>query len=350
MDSVTNSTSTRSSSFSSSSSSSSPKSSTLPQALSFASRQSYLNDDRHIYTWLAFFGVPPIHYDRHTDRILCTVTARNWAIFVLVGNFCGAVYLFYTVQMRWFVNSSHFLSSVTDISRGVATMYAYEVLIVVAVLQRHRYARYFNYLSELDAQYGRPSDDIVRRQFWWHAVGLYGNWLLVSMPVGIYVNGDRRLDDSAYMVEYIIMGLVIGTVSVFLQYAAHCLQVRYACVRHCLLAAVGGYGGNNEVKCAMRMLSAMEEAKEQLNRGFGTILLAKLAIDGVNVILSVYLVICKIRGPDFEWIRFFDYAAYEWPFMLTNVFMVKVYQALGDEVSALGWICGTSSDDITFHH
>lgn len=240
------------------------------------------------------------------------------------------------MQLRWFVLSSHFLSSFTDLSRGLATMYAYEVLLLVAALQRHRYAEYFNYLKEMDVSFPCLCDAklaaSVRRTFWWHVGGLLGNWLLISMPVGIYVNGDGRLADSAFMVEYIIMGLVIGVMTGFLQYAAHCLQVRFVAVRRYLTVAVSGYGREAEVKCVLRMLSAMETAKEKLNSGFGTMLLLKIAIDGVNIILSIYLVICKMRGEDFTFLRFFDYAVYEWPFMLANVVMVNVFQALGDEV------------------
>lgn len=283
--------------------------------------------------------MPALNYDPLTDRLRSRLVTRNWAICMVVLNVSVAFVLFAFVQIRWTLVEANYLSSTADSFRGFATIYAFESLIVVAVLNRHRYAAYFNHLHHVDRCLLRyldiaPNVDEVRRGFWRFATWLLSNYIVISIPLSVHVYGSKSLAEAAFMFEYGLMAIWMGLTSGFLRYAAHCCLVRLTCVRIRLAQAVGAAGNRRDVHVVILAMDEMDAAKQMLNDGFNMLLTWKLGVDGLNTILSVYLIIFKVfnNGGIFT-IQFVELMFYEMPYLIADILMVLVYHNIGVEVS-----------------
>lgn len=326
------------------------RSSCLSPAMETGGGSTFLAGDRNIYRLLSMLGLPAFHYDRRADLLVCTTVRLLWTLFVVIMYTLGTIELFYRVQIEWFLNSTRWLSSLSDTVRSMSITYAYQSLIIVTLCYRQRYATYFNFLNDVDRSIWslfavRPDYGAVRRSFWWLTGVWLFNHLLVSLPIELYFTASKKmvyaneLENLCFTSEYCVTAIGLGMTSIFLSYVAHCLQIRYACMRARLAEAVAGYGQLHEVKAAMLMLDEMETAKELLNDGFGPLLMWKLAIDGLNVVTSVYFTIYKLfnRGVIDKVHAVFTYVLYESSYVVVDVVMVHYFQALGDEVSEMFW-------------
>lgn len=303
-------------------------------------KTSFLYDDRRIFQFLSAFGMPALDLNLDADQLLCLSARRNWTLLCLLINLALVIVLYVHVQLEWLARSNDWLASFTDAIRGLSNMYAYELLIVVALLHRQRYAAYFNYLNDIDRNFGQlfdigPNRALVRRTFWVHSAWLLFIYVCVSTPMGIYFFGKASVPEASYMIEYAVMAIMMGMVTMFLQYAAHSCQIRYACARECLSVAMGRASVRLvEVKSAIRLLSDVDQAMEQLNESFGTLLACKLTIDGTNTILVVFITMFKLTHDGLvHKVRLLDYVLYEWPYIFVAFLMVRYFQAIGDEVS-----------------
>lgn len=131
------------------------------------------------------------------------------------------------------------------------------------------------------------------------------------------------------------MAIMLAIATGFLQYAAHCLQMRYAVGRICLTEALGVTADEGTLNAVMRLLNEVDTAKEMLNDGFGTLLACKFGIDCFNVVLAVYVCLFRfVHRNQMNIVQsFLDIVFFETPIVLAVVLMVRVYQAVGDEVS-----------------
>lgn len=283
--------------------------------------------------------MPSLYYDPRTGQLHSSLIKRNWVVCVATLNMFVAYELFVNVQIRWTNISLNYLSSTADSLRGFATTYAFQSLVFVAVMCRHRYAAYFNFLQRIDRGLRNqlnvgPDIGAARRSFWRYAGWLLSNYLIVSLPFSIALYGKDTVVEFAYMLEYGLMAIWMGLISGFLRYAAHCCLVRFACVRGRLEMAVGLGGNRRDVHLVILLLEEMDVAKQMLNDGFNALLTCKLAIDGLNMIISVYLITFNIinHGGVFA-IKFLESMFYEIPYFITDVLMVQIYHRLGNEVS-----------------
>lgn len=300
-------------------------------------------DDRLIFRFLSIFGCTAFDYDSLTDRIRCSTANRNWALCMAAAHFAHGSAMFFYIQLMWLERYSHtYLSSIADTCRSFAIAYSYQSLIVVTVFLRHRYAAYFNRIRAIDKmmrlQLGITPDGMpIRRQFWWFAGVLFSNYSVVSLPLTLYeYSGQQTFGEFFYTLEYMFMALMIGMSTLFLRYAAHCCLVRYMCLRIHLADCVGLELNStpSSVKAVVRAIGELDEAKEILNEGLGMLLLWKIFIDGVNLMLSVYVAVFKVATTgiiDNLW--FVGHVFFEWPFVIAHVWMMRIYQAIGDEVS-----------------
>lgn len=303
---------------------------------------SFLFADRIIIKFVAAFGMPPIYYDHTLDHLDCTRLRRNCTLLAVTVYVVFTVYLYNRVQLDLLYQSVHWLSSLSDAVRGFSITYAYQLLVCVALVQRRRYTVYFNQLVEVDRhilqRFGvQPDGARVRRAFWRHMGGWLLNYVLLSWTSGMYYYGILSVADCLFVTAYLVTAIGQGVATVFAQYAAHGCQVRFECIRLRLAEAVQASMGNRlgDVTAAMQLLSEMDEIKEHLSNAFGSLMTWKLAIDGLNAILSVYFSCFKLlhrSGSDL--IRaIVDSVTYELPFHVSNVLMVGYFQAIGDEVS-----------------
>lgn len=303
------------------------------------SPKSYLHSDRRIIQYIAAFGMPPIRYDPTTDKLICPANFCRWTLAVVTIYAIGAFILFYRVQYAILLDGVT-VSRLSDTFRGLSTAYAYQILILVAVMNRRLYANFFNDLSEIDCRiwrrFGVKSDyAVVRRHFWCHTWVWSLNYVLVSFPIALHFYASRSFGDVMLMVSYVLSALGLGVCTVFVQYAAHTCLVRFVCLRGQLLKSLYGEGNLCDFRATLRLLDDMDIVKEALHDSFGTLLTWKLAIDGVNVIASLYFLCFRLLNSTF-WRgvkSFLDYAFFEFPFILANILMVGYYQGIGDEVS-----------------
>lgn len=321
-----------------------------------AQPSSYLLGDRGIIRFLAAFGMPAVRVCARSHRLLAPMRYRYATVLAGLLYTALAVHLFKNVQLLWLYRSKHFLSSLSDTFRGLSIIYAYQLMIVLAMSRCQGIVAYFNRLATFDAAVWRRfavrSDcERVRRSFWWHTGGIVLNYLTFSLMSSLWYYGRRSVGDALFVTVYTSTAIGMGVATVFLQYAAHSCEVRYRCVRQRLAAAVQwNHVGdisrethNNGRKCstaddvtaAMRFLNELDEIKEQLQQAFGALLSWKLAINGVNVIVSVYFFVYKLNNRSgHDLVRaIVDYVTYEVPFIVSDVLMVGHFQAIGDEVS-----------------
>lgn len=303
---------------------------------------SYLSADRKIIKFIAVFGMPSVYYNRHLDRLTCSRLRLNCTLLAVTVYFVITLYLFNRVQMVYLFRSEHWLASLSDVVRGSSITYAYQLLVCVALVQRRRYTAYFHQLVEVDRHiwqrfHVQPDGDRVRRAFWRHMSGWVLNYLLLAWPSSMYYYGTVSLADCLFVTAYLVTAIGQGVVTLFVQYAAHCCQVRFECIRQRLAEAVQDRVGDRlgDVTAAMQLLNEMDEVKEHLSNGFCSLLTWKLAIDMLNAVLSVYFTCFKLlhrSGPNL--VRgLVDFSTYELPFQVSNVLMVGYFQAIGDEVS-----------------
>lgn len=317
---------------------------------------SFLRTDRCIFRLFSALGMPPLDFDRHGERIISSPVSRNCTLIVLLVNFVIAIVLFIRVQLVWQARLCNNLSSVSATIRGFATVYAYEALVIVAIWHRHRYAAYFNHLNAIDqhmwlSQGVRPNHRRLRRKFWLHTGIWMFNYLVVSMPLGIYVFVNESMLEAGYMTEYVFMAVMLGGSTAFLQYAVACYLVRIACARQCLTDAVGAAGSLSDIKSVLRILGELDTAKEMLSEDFGPLITWKFLIDGANTILIVHLTIIKMLSFQLStWLGFADYAIYEWPYIVADVTLVMFFQAIGDAVRACVCFVGESAFPLTQAH
>lgn len=297
------------------------------------------HDDRRIFTFLSTNGLATLNYDRRTDRIECSASARNWGLIVLVIHLTRSATVFVLVQLSWLSTCANYLSTLTDTVRSFAVTYAFESLMVVALVHRHRYAEYFNHLRAVDRRSQSllgiyPDGDAVRRHFWCFSAVLFVHYTCFSLTFGIHVFGCM-MPGIFITVEYIVMGILVGWFTVFLRYATHCCVVRYSCLRHRLRKAVDVHGGSaQDLRRVMLVMQDLDEAKSMLNDSFGTMLTLKLAVDGLVVTLTVYMMLFKLLYDGGFNVPFVEFLVYECPFVIADVILIRIYQAVGDEVSS----------------
>lgn len=308
----------------------------LPATSEIPHNDDFPHNNRLIFQFLSAIGFAALEYDRHTNRIVCPSGARNRAMLIIIVHVTHSLSAFGLIQLSWLENASNYLSSLADTVRSFAIVYSYESLMLVALLHRHRFAAYFNQLRTVDgllrSQLGaRPDAGAVQRHFWMFSVVMLCTYLCCSFPLGCCVLGIE-LPQAFFLIEYMMMAISVGWYAVFLRYVSHCCLVRYACLRCRLCEALGSCGSVHDVRMVMFVLDELDEARAMLQDGFGSLLMCKLGIDGVNVIFCVYLMVFKMihYGP---WNgSFLDFVVYEWPYVFADVYMVRIYHHIGDEV------------------
>lgn len=303
-------------------------------------------NDKRVFTFLSIFGMPPMHYDRRSHRIICTTARRNWTFIGLLIYTACAIVLFVRVQIRHLFISKRLLSIFSDTVRTLSMAYAFQSLIAVALRKRQQYADFFNFLYQLDvmiaAQLHRwPDCSAPRRKFWRHSGLWLANHVLIAWPLEMYFWHGQRLEFKFFLVADSLAAIGIGLTTFFLEFAAYSCQVRYACLCECLRKAL--YAGIDvesgdsaaDVRASIGMLCELDTAKELLNgSGFGTLLTLKLLIDGLTVITSVHFAIYKLLNHSAldKLHTFFTYAFFQFPYIVANVLMVQHYKAIGDQV------------------
>lgn len=303
---------------------------------------SFPYDDRYLFHFLSILGGTALDYDPYTDRIQCTTANRNWALFTAAVHFAHSLVMFFYIQLLWLERySDDYLPSVVDTCRSSAVFYSYQSLAVIAVLQRQRFADYFNLLQDIDKillqrLYITIDGRAIRRPLWWFLGIMFCNYMLILLPLTLYQYRGQTPGEMVYTFEYMFMAIMMGMSTIFLRYTAHCCLVRYTCLRVRLAEAVssGQSDASVTVKAVVYSMGELDGAKEIVNEALGVLLLWKVCIDMLNWMLSVYVMICHVaakgRIDDLSFVR---HVLYEWPFLIAHVWMMRVYQAIGDEVS-----------------
>lgn len=302
----------------------------------------FFSDNRNIFNFLTAFGLVTLLYDPHTDRVHHWPTPANCAVLFVALNAIVACVLFVDVQLKWAKEVTSIMYNIPDLFRSSALVYQYAAMFTVSLLHRNRYVAFFNHLSHVDRVTSHllgdhwPSATIttsVRHSFWSFCGTLLVHYLFVSMPLRLYLFGTMSVKAAAFMGEYNLLAIQCAVTTALLRFAAQCCLERSHCLRDCLRDALTS-DDERSVRTVLRALHELDGAKELLNDGFGTLLMCKLAIDELNVVSSVYLMIHRMLHNDgigaLEWVEF---TLYELPYVVADVLMVRTFKALGDEVS-----------------
>lgn len=301
---------------------------------------------KRITTVLGMFGICPFSPDAatkriHRNRCKTLYTALHFALLLVVLTILNYRTLFYDIK----ANILH-TSCVDDIAEKVCLItasYVHSAISLIALYNRERHIKLLNSLLLANDKF------LILTKFYYvksdgdlHLYLYFGSTFAISLAIGMFCWSGNRTTVVASATFSCMMAIQITTINaqaIYFMYLAKCIGRRVDKLQ--IELATGLASDLTEIIHYLKLSAVIELMDDYngirtlYNETFGTQLLVNSIIDFSVPTTAVFRVLYNINVQGLSVFFVYFFISFVLPVMVKAVFLAKVLQTFGNQVSSL---------------